>query len=155
MELCCCGILFLYHVALHLFHCHLCIIGFFVRQIYERRSNVVKEKEAEKWKHVTPDMSEEEEEGDSFIRHQPSWRSDIFNHFLEKLEGRYKAKHARSLAKPRTYGEPVQKPPPASAPSWMVRQHCTDDNSANELFSDASDADLEDNTEGEVGKLAQ
>ena len=46
----------------------------FVLQIYERRSNMIKGKEAKKWKFITPHMmSEEEEKGDSFVHHKPSW----------------------------------------------------------------------------------
>ena len=102
---------------------------------------MVKAKEAKIWKFITPHvMSEEEEEGDSFIRHWPSWRSDTLNQFLEKLERRFKDKHPHSLAKPRTYGEPVQKKAPTGIPSWMVRPQQGDDGiestpDEDELFS--------------------
>lgn len=87
-------------------------------------------------------MSEEEEEGDTFIRHKPSWRSDTLNQFLEKLESCFKDKHPKSLAKPRKYGEPVEKNVPSGIPSWMIKA-----NEANEsLNSNNSESDGE-NTE--------
>ncbi|CAI8031455.1 hypothetical protein GBAR_LOCUS17848 [Geodia barretti] len=115
------------------------------QRIYERRTRTVKAKEAKNWKFITPDMmSEEEEEGGSFIRHKPSWRSNTLNRFLEKLERRFKEKHPNSLAKPRTYGEPIQKAPPAGIPSWMVKPEqpgeSVNETIENELSSDEDDA---------------
>ena len=48
---------------------------------------MVKAKEAKKWKLITPesDIMSEEEDGDLFVHHRPSWRSDTLNRFLEKL----------------------------------------------------------------------
>ena len=121
-------------------------------QVYERRSQVVKPKEAKNWKFITPEMmSEEEEDGDSFIRHRPSWRSSTLNRFLEKLENRYKSKHPKSLAKPRTYGDPVQKIPPSGAPLWMVSPEHSNEGLAagsdHELFSEPNDSDHDSNGE--------
>ena len=68
-------------------------------------------------------MSEEEdsEAGDSeFIRHRPQWRSHQFNRFINKLDKRFKSKHAKSLAKPRSYGSPNSAPAPMGVPSWMT-----------------------------------
>lgn len=86
-------------------------------------------------------MSEEQGEGDSFVGHQPSWRSDTLNRFLGKLERCFKDKHPHSLAKPRTYGEPVKKNPPTGIPSWMVSPEQGDESidstpDQNALFSD-------------------
>ena len=84
-------------------------------------------------------MSEEEGDNDSFIRHRPSWRSSSLNRFLEKLENRYKSKHPNSLAKPCTYGDPVQKIPPSGTPSWMIVPEHSDGSAASsdlDLFSD-------------------
>ena len=81
---------------------------------------MVKAKEAKTWRMVTPDMmSEEEAEGNEFIRHRPDWRSHRFNKFIEKLDNRYKSKHEKMLAKPRTYGDVVVKSFPDGIPSWM------------------------------------
>lgn len=53
-------------------------------QSYERRGKVVKAgKETSLWAEITPDlMSEEEKEGDVYIRHPPSYRSDSLNRFI-------------------------------------------------------------------------
>ena len=90
-------------------------------QLFERRAKMVKPGEAKNWKQVTPDMmSEEEAEGEEFIRHRPDWRSPSFNIFIEKLEKRYKKKK-KSLAKPRSYGNEVSKLPPSDISSWMIK----------------------------------
>ena len=84
-------------------------------------------------------MSEEEVESDSFLRHRPSWRSSPLNRFLEKLENRYKSKNPNSLAKPRTYGDPVQKIAPFGTPSWMIVPEHSNGSAASsglDLFSD-------------------
>ena len=81
----------------------------------------------------------EEGDNDSFIRHRPSWRSSSLNRLLEKLENRYKSKHPNSLAKPRTYGDPVPKIPPSGAPSSKIVLEHSDGSAASsdlDLFSD-------------------
>ena len=81
---------------------------------------MVKNKEKTHWKDVTADMmSEEEPDGDEFIRHRPSWRSPFLNCFVTKLENRFIKKHGKSLAKPRRYGSLIDRPAPAGIPSWM------------------------------------
>ena len=48
-------------------------------QLFERRAKMVKAKEENHWKQVTPDMmSEEEDENGEFIRHRPQWRYTSF-----------------------------------------------------------------------------
>jgi len=124
-------------------------------QIFERRSKMVKAREAKSWKLVSPDMmSEEEAEGDDFVRHRPSWRSATLNRFFEKLENRYKSKHEKTLAKPRRYGNPVQREAPPGIPSWMLNMAesplTTEDEepvpiqSDEELFSDRETSSTED-----------
>ena len=82
---------------------------------------MVKTTEMKYWKHVTPDMmSEEEPDGDEFVRHSPSWQSWRFKGFLDKLDHRFKSKHTNSLAKPRSYGTPREKATPDGIPSWMI-----------------------------------
>ena len=92
-----------------------------ILQLFERRAKVVKAREIKNWKDITPEMmSEEEAEGDEFIRHRPSWRSSSLNKLLEKLDNRFKAKNKKSLAKPRSYGIPSDKPAPDNTPTWML-----------------------------------
>ena len=105
-------------------------------------------KRQKKWKLITPDIMSEEEDGDLFVRHRPSWRSDTLNRFLEKLERRFKDKHPTSLAEPRAYGEPVQKDPPASIPSWMIRPKQGED--SNESIPDQLKPFSEDHNENGV-----
>ena len=45
--------------------------------------------ESDKWKSVTPDMmSEGEKREDVYVRHQPEYRSQKLNSFINKLDGR-------------------------------------------------------------------
>lgn len=115
---------------------------------------MVKARKDKSWKLVSPDMmSEEEAEGD-FVRHRPSWRSATFNRFFENLENHYKSKHEKTLAKPRRYGNPVQREVPPGIPSWMLNTAesplTTEDEelapiqSDEELFSDRETSSTED-----------
>lgn len=94
-------------------------------QTFERRSRYVKEgTEMEKWNEVTPDMmSDEERRGDVYIRHQPDYRSQRFNYFMEKLDERGDRKtnviHARFKRK---IGSPQKEPLPKGLKSWMVQE---------------------------------
>ncbi len=66
--------------------------------MFERRggAKVVKARESVVWKVITPDMmSEEEDEGEEFIRHRPDWRSASLNRFIEKLEQCFKSKSSK------------------------------------------------------------
>ena len=71
------------------------------------------------------------------------------------LENRYKSKHPTSLAKPRTYGEMLQKVPPSGALSWMIAPTEQSDeqvvgSSDPELFSEPEESDHEiENVEGQ------
>ena len=48
------------------------------------------------WAEVTPDlMSEEEKEGDVYVRHPPSHRSDSSNKFIKKLDQQLDSKMDR------------------------------------------------------------
>ena len=81
---------------------------------------MVKAREKTHWKEVTADMmSEEEPDGDEFVRHRPSWRSPFLNRFVAKLENRFIKKNAKSLAKPRRYGSIINRLAPTGIPSWM------------------------------------
>ena len=91
-------------------------------QLFERRAKVLKKKSVELnlWRHITPDMmSEEEEDGDGFVRHSFSWRSQVLNNFLIKLDKRLNTGNPKILAKKRVYGDVIEKPAPANVPLWM------------------------------------
>ena len=64
-------------------------------------------------------MSEEEEDGDGFVRHSLSWRSQTLNNFFGKLDRRLSIGSSKILAKRRVYGNTVEKPPPDNVPLWM------------------------------------
>lgn len=93
-------------------------------QSYERRSKAVKtssKREMKYWSQVTPDMlSDEEKVGDTYVRHQPSYRSERLKRFIEKLDKRLEdtaTSHPRHV---RVLGSPVQKTPPEHAKPWMI-----------------------------------
>ena len=69
-------------------------------------------------------MSEEEEE-DCFVRHQPSWRSEEFNTFLNLLDERYSGKDhpkIKTKAFTRKLGCVIIQDPPISANPCMISE---------------------------------
>ena len=64
-------------------------------------------------------MSDEEKRGTKYIRHQPCYRSDRFNSFMQKLDERNEKEslHARFI---REIGSPVEKQIPPNAKPWML-----------------------------------
>ena len=64
-------------------------------------------------------MSDEEKVGETYVRHQPSFRSERLNKFINKLDERLEktaSTHPRHL---RVLGSPVQMSRPEHAKSWM------------------------------------
>lgn len=87
---------------------------------YERRSRRIKnnsEKEKKYWADVTADMmSDEEKIGDEYVRHQPSFRSDRLNRFIQKLERRLESTRSMHARHARVLGSSNSK-----AKSWMIK----------------------------------
>ena len=67
-------------------------------------------------------MSEEKDDGDCFVRRVPSWRSNAFNRYIAKLDKRHQSKNPKSIARKRSFGSVVEKPPSKNAASWMIEQ---------------------------------
>ena len=110
-------------------------------QAYERRCKAVRgSKEQKYWKDITVEMmSDEERVGEKWVRHRPSYRSDLFNRFIDKLDGR--ATTIDRARFPRDAGSPRVKHPPQCAKQWMLSQTTVEEieenecNSGAELFS--------------------
>ena len=66
-------------------------------------------------------MSDEEESGDTYIRHQPSYRSELLNNFILKLDSRCDAAKNTQPRKKRVIGSPVKKPVPRKAKNWVLK----------------------------------
>ena len=86
-------------------------------------------------------MSDEERAGEKWVRHRPSYRSDLFNRFIDKLDGQ-----AGTLDRarfPRDIGSPRAKQTPASAKQWMLSRETQEDthNSSAELFTSDDSTD--------------
>ena len=71
------------------------------------------------------------------------------NRFLDKLETRFKSKHEKSLAKPRSYGSPNAAPAPSGIPSWMVHTS-SDDSSAHASSPGPADHSEESGSEDDL-----
>ena len=83
---------------------------------------VVGPKETKRWAEVTPSMmSDEEEQGETYIRHPPLYRSTLISQFIEKLESRYEKRSSNHPRKKRVLGAPVDIPVPAEAKKWMIQ----------------------------------
>jgi hypothetical protein len=66
-------------------------------------------------------MSDEERVGDKYIRHPPSYRSDMLSCFIEKLESRLDSTPSYHACHKRELGSPVEKQAPARAKNWMLK----------------------------------
>ena len=81
-------------------------------------------------------MSEEEDDDGTFIRHRYAWRSHSFNQFIEKLEERIGRSGKKTLARKRTYGSPINEPPPPHCQEWMKSDPApVDGSNSEEIFS--------------------
>ena len=87
-------------------------------------------REAELWADITPTMmSEEEKEGEVYVRHPPTYRSQAFKKFIEKLDQRLnastdKSKHPRM---DRRLGSPRERPIPPGCKKWIIKKDLEDD----------------------------
>lgn len=67
-------------------------------------------------------MSDEEKQGDVYIRHPPSYRSSTLTKFIEKLDSRSEGKNSKSHPRvKRQLGTSVDVPVPRKAKKWMLR----------------------------------
>ena len=66
-------------------------------------------------------MSDEEEQGEVYIRHPPSYRSDILSSFIEKLDSRCSKEANSQPRKKRVVGSPIMKAVPINAKKWMLK----------------------------------
>lgn len=93
-------------------------------------------------------MSEEEESGDSFVRHRPVWRSQVFNKFIEKIDCRLVKNCTTTGARRRGYGETCVKPTPKDIPDWKKESNGStgsmnaDGGLSGELISGGSEYEL-------------
>ena len=75
---------------------------------------------------VAPEiMSEEEKDGEVYIRHPPAYRSNSLNRFISKLDHRLDADIDNKNKHPRTdrrLGSPRNIPIPARCKKWMVKK---------------------------------
>ena len=66
-------------------------------------------------------MSEEEEEGNGYIRHPPSYRSKGLNKFTAKLDKRLDTKQSKHPRVARILGSPREKPLPHMCKKWVIK----------------------------------
>ena len=59
--------------------------------------------------------------GEKYVRHQPHYRSDRYNSFMEKLDERNVKKDSSHAQFTREVGSPVQKTIPENAKLWMLK----------------------------------
>ena len=80
------------------------------------------EKENKYWSAVTAEMmSEEEKVDDTYVRHPPSYRSERLNKFIQKLDERLECTPSHHARHARILGSPIEKPIPAVAKRWMLK----------------------------------
>ena len=116
----------------------------FFLQSYERRGRVAKKgTEASLWADVTPEMmSEEELDEGVYVRHQPSYRSEALQRFINKLDARLDAEKGTHPRLERRLGSPHVKSAPVVTNSWVIKRDSeNDDNGHNEQTGINSDVD--------------
>lgn len=101
-------------------------------QTFERRSKYVKKgNETKYWDCVAPEMmSDEEKRGDTYVRHQPEYRSQLFTDFIDKLDERCAKKQSNHARYKRIVGTPCKVPIPAGIKSWMTNHQMTQQTSS-------------------------
>lgn len=107
-------------------------------QSYERRGKMVKEgREASLWAEVTPDMmSKEEQDGEVYVRHAPSYHLNALNRFISTLD------HRLDTDLPKTSHPRLDKSPSLRSQSWIsTRQEYTKWIVKKELWVNAGDID--------------
>ena len=93
-------------------------------------------------------MSDEERDGEKWIRHRPSYRSDMFNHFIDKLDSR--AQDLNRAQFPRNIGSPRIKSIPPTASKWMLCENCAEEEEDVEspvLFSSSASSAPDDDSD--------
>ena len=74
-------------------------------------------------------MSDEEENDDVFVRHTPSYRSNLLNNFIKKLDDRCEKANSSHPRKERVLGTPVEKAIQHHSKPWMINKEfsCSED----------------------------
>lgn len=67
-------------------------------------------------------MSDEDTNGDEYIRHPPSYRSKKCNEFIEKLEKRLSKKGCPKPRLARIVGSPDKSVPPPNSKKWTIER---------------------------------
>lgn len=78
-------------------------------------------------------MSEEELDEGVYVRHQPSYRSEALQRFINKLDARLDAEKGTHPRLERRLGSPHEKSAPVVTNSWVIKKdNDNDDNEHNE-----------------------
>ena len=67
-------------------------------------------------------LSDEEKVGDTYVRHQPSFRSERLNKFIQKLDERIENMPTTHPRHHRVLGSPIVTPVPEHAKPWMLAE---------------------------------
>ena len=70
-------------------------------------------------------MSEEEKDGEVYVRHAPAYRSDSLNRFILKLDHRLDTDIPKKASHPRLdrrVGSPRDKPIPRGCKKWIIKK---------------------------------
>ena len=109
-----------------------------------------KGREVELWEDVTPEMmSEEEEDGEGYVRHPPSYRSEGLTKFITKLDQRLDMRQSKHPRVARRLDSPLEKPLPHMYKKWVVKKELRGEHGQREYEQYTSD-DEESKIEGET-----
>lgn len=99
-------------------------VFFYQLQTFERRARFLRKgRETKRWNSISPEMmSDEEKRGSVYIRHQPEYRSETFNLFMNKLDERSCKQGSVHARFQREIGSPVKLPVPVGIKTWMLKK---------------------------------
>ena len=80
-------------------------------------------REVELWADVYPEMmSDEEKEGEEYVRHQPMYRSKALSSFISNLDERLDSAKDKHPCVTRKLGSPREKPLPEGCKKWLIKK---------------------------------
>ena len=111
-------------------------------------------REVELWADVFPEMmSDEDKEGEEYVRHQPSYRSKALNNFISKLDERLESSKDKHPRIARSLGSPHNKPIPEGCKKWVLKKELRNSQTSAPLEASSPNSTSSEDATGESEEL--